>query len=329
MSRNKNRNHHNKKQKQQVIKPIVTHQIIDLSDAVLHDDDDVDRRHHEEEDELLDELLGDDDHEHDGDDGDSYDYDAGHHQKTSVGTSRTVETDELSPPLSPLSPGSACRGGGGAAGGFREREGYYDDIVSGDDDEDGEEEEEEDDRSVSSMESVDAATLLEMAHDRLHFQDLQDEVRQLKEVIARKDRELENLTGQLRRAVATKCDLVLAHNELEMHHEQNLRRRDDGLMQLKKANLGLVEAQSEVEKDLLNEIVTLTERIKAMERRRQQDMDEWDDMHKNEIAQKEFKIAKLQEELRKLKYPNRHHGRNASTGGGGGGGGVIGLFKRV
>jgi hypothetical protein len=165
--------------------------------------------------------------------------------------------------------------------------------------EDNEEEDEEDE--VSSMESEDTATLLDRAHDRLHLQDLQDEIHHLKEIIAHKNEELEKLSGQLRRAVATKCDLVLAHNELELHHEQNLRRREEGLMQLKRANLSLVEAQSEVEKDLLNEIFQLNHKISGLEDVHKRDVDEREEMHKYDLALKDQKILRLQEELRRVR----------------------------
>jgi hypothetical protein len=165
--------------------------------------------------------------------------------------------------------------------------------------EDEEEEDEEDE--VSSMESEDTATLLDRAHDRLHLQDLQDEVQHLKEIITHKNEELEKLSGQLRRAVSTKCDLVLAHNELELHHEQNLRRRDEGLMQLKRANLSLVEAQSEVEKDLLNEIFELNHKISGLEEVHKRDVDEREEMHKYDLALKDQKIFRLQEELRRVR----------------------------
>lgn len=79
---------------------------------------------------------------------------------------------------------------------------YYEDEGEYED----EEGESGDDVSVSSGDS--AVDLLERAHDRLHMQQLVDEVEDLKKVVERKNVELENLTGQLRRAVATKCDLV-------------------------------------------------------------------------------------------------------------------------
>jgi cyanophycinase-like exopeptidase len=101
--------------------------------------------------------------------------------------------------------------------------------------------------------------------------------------------------------MATKCDLVLAHNELELNHEENIKRRDVGLLQLRKANFSLVEAQSEVEKDLLNEIYGLTQKIKGLEAVHMKDIEEREEMHRKELSSKDHKIAKLQEEIRRIR----------------------------
>jgi hypothetical protein len=65
--------------------------------------------------------------------------------------------------------------------------------------------------SIGSSDTAKTSDLLDRAHDRLHLQELHDEIVELQQVIERKNGELEVLSGQLRRAVATKCDLVLAH----------------------------------------------------------------------------------------------------------------------
>lgn len=157
---------------------------------------------------------------------------------------------------------------------------------------------------ASSVASAETADLLERAHDRLHLQQLQDEVVELKRVIERKNAELESLSGQLRRAVATKCDLVLAHTELERHHEFNLRRKDHGLSQLKKENLNLLESQSEMEKELLNEIIKVTEQLKETEQKHREELADLDRRHRNETTEKDFQIAKLKEEIRRLRHNN-------------------------
>lgn len=161
---------------------------------------------------------------------------------------------------------------------------------------------------ASSVASAETADLLERAHDRLHLQQLQDEVVELKRVIERKNAELESLSGQLRRAVATKCDLVLAHTELERHHEFNLRRKDHGLSQLKKENLSLLESQSEMEKELLNEIIKVTEQLKETEQKHRDELADLDRRHRNETTEKDFQIAKLKEEIRRLRHNNSPSG---------------------
>lgn len=102
----------------------------------------------------------------------------------------------------------------------------------------------DDDASASSFDSNTTQDLLERAHDRLNMQGLFEEVGQLRNIIEKKDKEIDELSGQLRRAVATKCDLVIAHTELERHHEFNLKQLEEATKQLVKANFGLVEDQA-------------------------------------------------------------------------------------
>jgi hypothetical protein len=189
----------------------------------------------------------------------------------------------------------------------RFREGAY--SYNDDNDEDVEDDE-DDDESASSQEPAgksdeeddeSVGTLLTRAHDRIHLQDTKEEIAKLKEIIDRKNQELENLAGQLRRAVSTKCDLVLAHTELELHHESDMIRKDNFVSELKKVNISLLEEQSEIEKNLLNEIMTLTEQMKQAEAKHKGELDDWKRMHKNELNEKDFQIAKLREEIRRLK----------------------------
>jgi flagellar motility protein MotE (MotC chaperone) len=105
---------------------------------------------------------------------------------------------------------------------------------------------------------------------------------------------------------------VLAHTELELHHEHNLLKREMGLKELGKVNRGLLEEQSAVEVKLLNEIALLTNRLKEqdeshsheIERKTQQHKDalaDWERIHKSEMLLKNAQIAKLQEHIRVLK----------------------------
>ena len=125
-----------------------------------------------------------------------------------------------------------------------EQEGNEDSDEEYDEDEEDDEEDDEEEGSVTSSSSNATQDLLERAHDRLNMQGLYEEVNQLRKIIERKDEEIDNLSGQLRRAVATKCDLVIAHTELERHHEFNLTQLEECTKQLVKANFGLVEEQA-------------------------------------------------------------------------------------
>lgn len=107
-----------------------------------------------------------------------------------------------------------------------------------------EDEDDDDDESANSSGSNATQDLLERAHDRLNMQSLYEEIGQLRRTVERKDKEIEQLSGQLRRAVATKCDLVIAHTELERHHEFNLSKLEEATKHLLKANFGLVEEQA-------------------------------------------------------------------------------------
>lgn len=151
-----------------------------------------------------------------------------------------------------------------------------------------------------SESSQDGAELLERARDRIARQHLTEQVEELKGIIERKNEEIEGLSGQLRRAVETKCDLVIAHNELERAHENVINRKENNLIQMKKANIWLLETQSMKEKELLNEIIRLTDHCKATEQRHREELDDWERMHRNAMLEKDFEIAKLAEDLRKI-----------------------------
>jgi hypothetical protein len=120
-----------------------------------------------------------------------------------------------------------------------------DEIVDDDDD---------DEISVTSSNSSATQDLLERAHDRLNRQHIYEEIADLRQSMEHKDKELEQMAGQLRRAVSTKCDLVLAHTELERHHEFNLRKLEEASKYLLKANFGLVEEQAST--DVVSENMT-------------------------------------------------------------------------
>jgi hypothetical protein len=97
--------------------------------------------------------------------------------------------------------------------------------------------------SSSSSSSNNTARLLGKAHDRLMQQALKEEVQSLKDQLASKTESIELLAGQLRRAMATKCDLVISHTELERHHEQSLQSNQQKFEQMKRQNMSLLESK--------------------------------------------------------------------------------------
>lgn len=145
-----------------------------------------------------------------------------------------------------------------------------------------------------------ARDLLERARDRIARQRLVEQVKALEMIVERKNTELEQLNGQLRRAVETKSDLVVAHNEIEKRHAMVVVKKEENLLRMKQANIWLLEAQSIKEKELLNEIIRLTDMTRDTEEKRREELDDWERMHRNEMLEKDYTIARLSEELRKL-----------------------------
>lgn len=107
-----------------------------------------------------------------------------------------------------------------------------------DEDEDWEENEEED--------STD--DLLSRAQDRLSNQGLREEISRLKEIVAKKNNEIEILAGHLRRAVETKCDLLQGFTEMELFHEHNIMQKDVEKKELQKESFTQQELRAEIEK---------------------------------------------------------------------------------
>jgi hypothetical protein len=175
-------------------------------------------------------------------------------------------------------------------------------------DEDREDEDYEDSNSEDSSESSvhsdssdNTKNILEKAHTRLENQSLKEEVKALEATVEQRDNEIEQLSGQLRRAVSTKCDLVLSHSELERFHEASLKKRDADMVLVQQANHSLLEMRANIEKEFMNELGKVTEEMEEEKKKHREEMDDWERMHRNEMLEKEFIIAQLGEELRKAK----------------------------
>jgi hypothetical protein len=146
----------------------------------------------------------------------------------------------------------------------------------------------------------DAHDLLERARDRISRQRLSEQVKALEMIVERKNTEMEQLHSQLRRAVETKSDLVVAHNEIEKRHVSMIEKKEQNLLRMKQANIWLLEAQSLKEKELLNEIIRLTDVTRDLEQKHREELDDWERMHRNEMLEKDYMIAKLSEDFRKV-----------------------------
>mgnify|MGYP007080238279 CR=1 FL=1 len=159
-------------------------------------------------------------------------------------------------------------------------------------DEDYSEEEsdvESDDEEDEDVNSVATNDLLEQVNARMEQQRLMEEVKQLRATVEKKNAEIDQLTGQLRMAISTKCDLVIAHTELERLHERDLQERDQIADLMKKSNIALMEIRAEVEKEFMNELTGLAQQVEQAETRRQNDLEE-----------KEQIIQLLEEKIRRM-----------------------------
>lgn len=157
---------------------------------------------------------------------------------------------------------------------------YSDEELS---DSESESEEEEESNSVATND------LLDQVKSRMEQQRLMEEAKELRKTIEKKDAEIEQLTGQLRMAISTKCDLVIAHTELERLHEVDLKQRDLYAEDMKRANLAMIEMRAEVEKEFMNELTDLSNQV-----------EETEDLRKKEAADKDEIIRLLEEKVRRL-----------------------------
>lgn len=153
--------------------------------------------------------------------------------------------------------------------------------------EEEEEDEEEEDEEEDIVES--SKRLLRMADERIQYQQHNDEVKKLRETINAMKYQAEAMSEQLRRAVETKCDLVLAQTEMERCHEQDLIAKDDEIRDMKLYSQELMESQAKNELNFMNEISLLSKRLQDLA-----------DKHKAEIAEKDAIILQLGAKLKSM-----------------------------
>ena len=132
--------------------------------------------------------------------------------------------------------------------------------------------------------------LLRMADKRLQYQQHNDEVKKLRVQLETMRMQAEAMSEQLRRAVESKCDLVLAQTEMERCHEQDLIAKDDEIKDLQVYAKSLMEQQAITELNFMNEISTLSQKLTDTAA-----------SHKNELMEKDFQIAQLEMKITAMK----------------------------
>jgi hypothetical protein len=147
-----------------------------------------------------------------------------------------------------------------------------------------EEESEEEDVVESSK------RLLQMAGQRMEYQHVNDEIKKLKEQVQLMEEQAAALTEQLRRAITTKCDLVLSQTEMERCHEQDLIAKDDEINDMTKYNRDLLETMAISELNFMNEISSLSDRMNVMESK-----------HCDVVTGKDEKISELEQQVGRMK----------------------------
>lgn len=133
-----------------------------------------------------------------------------------------------------------------------------------------------------------AQELLDKAHSRLKLSEYEQKIVDLKEELMDKSKKISTLTLQLRRATASKCDLVVACSDIEAQKIglEELHGKEE--RKWKQMPLREQEVRAEVEKEFMNELTLLMDQMNDMKRR-----------HKNELLEKDFEVAQLQEKLRR------------------------------
>jgi hypothetical protein len=164
-------------------------------------------------------------------------------------------------------------------------------------DEEEEDNEEESNEAKATQESDDeedivesSKRLLRMADQRIQYQQHSDEVHDLKATVQDMESKAEAMAEQLRRAVETKCDLVLAQNEMERCHEQDLIAKDDEIMDMRKYIQELLDAQAKSELNFMNEISSLARKLELV-----------DAKHNKEIEEKDAQISELEQKIKSMK----------------------------
>jgi hypothetical protein len=166
--------------------------------------------------------------------------------------------------------------------------GSFDSTASADSSLTEDDDDDDDDESTKPSCQKSAQELLEKAQSRLKLSEYEQEIVSLKEDLMEKNAKISALTLQLRRATASKCDLVVACSDIEAQKLEIEQLHGKEEKRWKQMPLREQELRAQVEKEFMNELSRLMEQMNDMKRR-----------HGNEILEKDFEIAQLQETLRR------------------------------
>jgi len=178
-------------------------------------------------------------------------------------------------------------------GGINPFEDEHDEVHTSEDDvmtvpsaatKDDEEESDEEDIIESSK------RLLRCVDQRLQYQHQNDEIASLKKEIKDMKTQAEAMAEQLRRAVETKCDLVLAQNEMERRHEQELIGKDGEMRDLRKYIQDILEEQAQSELNFMNEISSLARTLDVNTAK-----------HEEEVEDKDRRISQLEQRIETMR----------------------------
>ena len=160
-------------------------------------------------------------------------------------------------------------------------------------DDDDVEEDSSDDDDEDIIES--SKRLLRSADQRIQYQHQQDEIKTLKEKMKRMEDQAETMAEQLRRAIETKCDLVLAQNEMERNHEQTQIAKEAEIKDLRLYIQEILESQAKSEVNFMNEIASLAGTVENNKAK-----------HARLIEHKDYKIMQLENKIESMKVYARN-----------------------
>ncbi|KAL3911691.1 MAG: hypothetical protein SGARI_001522, partial [Bacillariaceae sp.] len=179
------------------------------------------------------------------------------------------------------------------------------------------ESEEEEEQVESEEEDIveSSKRLLRMCDERIQYQHHNEEVQELKATVDQQKNQAEAMAEQLRRAVETKCDLVLAQNEMERRHEQDMIAKDEEVKNMKMYIQDILEAQAKSELNFMNEISSLARKLDLMDTKRKKENEKKD----NEIEEltskvEDLKTASVRGNSSRQSFRSRFGGSSSSVG---------------